>query len=247
MANVSTFEFVLEPSGDPDSAHSPHGNTMGQAPIIRNAAPQSRNTVEGYLKTVIHGRAGGEGKQIRPATLIVIHFRFLSLPGSQNFHRATIKFVPEDQEAFYINRIAPIGNIALYPDEDWNIGSFRGHGFAPSDWMDPNSAEWSMEENAVQESGIPPELTVAMIIERFDDEPFVIEVGVSTMVGRGSDSSNALNKIPIRFDPRGEAIGLDTLPPGTDINDLPKVNIGNFCQIGPVDSIETLRAREYCQ
>ena len=105
-----------------------------------------------------------------------------------------------------------------------------------------------MVENEVQESGIPRELTVAMLLERDDDKPFVVDVKVKTTVGWGDNSSYEFNKIgPIHFDPKGEAIGLDTLPPRTDINDLKNVNLASLCQIGPIDSIETLQAWGYCQ
>lgn len=105
-----------------------------------------------------------------------------------------------------------------------------------------------MVENEVQGSGIPRELTVAMLLERDDDKPFVVDVKVKTTVGRGDNSSEEVSFIgPIHFNPKGEAIGLDTLPSGTDINNLENVNLASLCQIGPIDSIETLRARGYCQ
>ena len=249
MASATAFEIVLESPRVPSSAPSPLGDTPGQAPITSNTTRQSRSAVEVYLKTVIHGRVHGEERWSSPATLIVAHFRFLSSLGSQRLSRFDVRFVPEDQYAFYITGIAPEGKIALYPDGDWNTGLFTGDTFGTPYWVDePNSAAWYVRENAVQKSGIPPEFTVAMLLERRGDEPFVVEVEVDTTVGRGEGSSYKENKIgPIHFDPKGESIGLDTLPPETDINDLRAVYLADLCQIGPIDSIETLRVQGYCQ
>ena len=249
MASVTSFEIVLESSRDPGSVPEPFGDTPGQAPITSDTTRQSRSAVEGYLKTVIHGRVDGEERWRHAQTLIVAHFRFLSSPGGQCLSRFCVRFVPKDQDAFYIARIAPEGEIALYPDDDWNTGLFKGYTFGTPCWLDsPNSVEWHVTENAVQKSGIPPELTVALLLERQDDEPFVVEVQVDTTVGRGDDSSCEFDKIvPIHFDPKGKSIGLDTLPPETDINDLRTVYLEDLCQIGPVDSIETLRVQGYCR
>ena len=95
-----------------------------------------------------------------------------------------------------------------------------------------------------QKSGIPPELTVAMLLERRGNEPFLVEVQVDTAVGRGEDSSYKRNKIsPIHFDPKGESIGRDTLPLETDINDLRKVYLADLRQIGPINFIETSESK----
>ena len=249
MASATAFEIVLESPKDPSSAPSPLGDTLGQAPITSDTTRQSRSAVEVYLKTVIHGRVHGEEQWSSPATLIVAHFRFLSSPGSQRLSGLSVYFIPKDKDAFYIPRIAPEGKIAIYPDDDWNTGLFRGETFNPAAGIvDPNSAAWHAGENAVQKSGIPPELTVAMLLERRDDEPFVVEVRVDTTVVRGEGSSCKRNTIsPIHFDPKGESIGRDTLPPETDINDLGTVYLADLCQIGPINSKETLRVQGYCQ
>ena len=181
-------------------------------------------------------------------TLIVIHFRFLSWPDPRSFRGVEIAVQPRVNEAIANMDIAPQGDFSLYPDDDWNTGFFSGRVVSIPYYQEyDNAVRWVMDENTLQRSGIPTDLTVAMRFDRRDNQPFELQMKLFTTVGPGDGASPERNTTPMHFDPNAEAMGVDALPPGTDLNELGKVSLVDIGQIGPINSRETVRAKGYCQ
>ena len=64
-----------------------------------------------------------------------------------------------------------------------------------------NTAAWTITENSAQEIGFPSELTVATLLGQQGDQPFVLELVVTTVIRRGKDDSHHKIAFPIHFDP----------------------------------------------
>ena len=238
MASITSFKMDLEHSG-------PGPNRWRLSATLEQVPPMVG--VEGCLKTVVHGQTDADENCSEPATLIAAHFHFHSTPGGPRFRKVSIDLVPIDPLAVAVIKVAPDGYFTLYPDDQGNKGHLQGFDISNPHYMETsNSAAWTITENSAQEIGFPSELTVATLLERQGNQPFVLELVVTTVIRRGKDDSHHKIALPIHFDPKGAAIGLDTLLPGTNVSCLSKVNIANLCQIGPIDSRETLRVRGYC-
>src|SRR5947209_6145158 len=132
MPGRTAFVITLNSPGNSGSAAAPLQDTLSKV-IISNDARWSRsnpcwscNAVAGYLKTVIHGRVGGEGSESFPATLIVASFRFMPSPDSRRFRQGDIRFLLEGELDEIGIHIAPEGYIALYPDDYGNEGYLVG-------------------------------------------------------------------------------------------------------------------------
>jgi hypothetical protein len=121
---LPSIEVVLEQTGDkgsgykflnewPDQLHRP--KIVDQRVSNRT----SDNRLQGYLTSVIHGHLDGPGSD--PATLILAHFRFLSVHENRKFRSASIDFYFPDFDAKAteygpeVIRIAPDGRTLLDP------------------------------------------------------------------------------------------------------------------------------------